>query len=111
MVRKCCVTGCRGNYDEQNKVRVFRLPKDQDEREQWLKVIPRDNTPDHPNTVVCERHFPLGYATVVVRGKARPKDPPSIFKLPLSIFPSLSLKSWPIKKKLLLCKRCKIKLT
>ena len=69
MPRKCCVTGCRGNYDSDNKVRVFRLPQNQEERKKWIKSIPRDNTPDKPDTVTCEKHFPVGYATIVVRGK------------------------------------------
>ena len=25
MVLKCCVLGCRGNYDIENKVRVYRF--------------------------------------------------------------------------------------
>ena len=89
MVRRCCVTACRGNYINTEKVKVFRLPKDQDERKRWLKSIPRDNIPDHPDTVVCEKHFPPGYATVNVFGKERPKEPPSVFdNLPLSLLPS-----------------------
>ena len=101
MVKKCCVTACQGNYNEKNKVRVFRLPKDQDERERWLKVIPRANTPNHSDTVVCERHFPPGYETVFVMGKARPKDPPSIFNnLPSSVIPSPLPKARTTKKKI-----------
>ena len=46
MGRKCCVTNCNGNYDSQAKEKTFRLPRDMDEREQWLKIIPRHNTPD-----------------------------------------------------------------
>ena len=44
MGRKCCVTGCKGNYVE--KETVFRLPlakKNADERKRWSQVIPRDN--------------------------------------------------------------------
>ena len=52
MVFKCCVTGCRGNYDKENQVKVFRIPGERymDERQRWLKVIPRDNIPVHRNT-------------------------------------------------------------
>ena len=56
MGRKCCVTNGKGNYYSTNKVKVFRLPIDPEEREHWLKIIPRDNMPDTANTVVCERH-------------------------------------------------------
>ena len=79
MGRKCCVTNCNRNYDSQTKEKTFRLPKDMDEREQWLKIIPRDNTPDTKNTVVCERHWPQGYETVKCFGKERPRYPPSVF--------------------------------
>jgi hypothetical protein len=61
MPRKCCVTGCRGNYDKENKVKVFRLPQNIEERARWMKAISRDNIPDRPDTVVCEKHFPVGY--------------------------------------------------
>ena len=64
MGRKCCVTNCNGNYDSTSKEKTFRLPKDKDEREKWLKVIPRDNIPDLKHTVVCERHWPQGCESV-----------------------------------------------
>ena len=70
MGKKCCVTGCKGNYasqGESGKVRVFRLPSDPVERERWVRTIPRDNIPDSPDTVVCEKHFPPGFATVTVQ--------------------------------------------
>ena len=63
MVYKCCVTGCRGNYDSETKVKVFLLPnalKNHEERERWIKAIPRENIPDVPNTFVCENHWPKG---------------------------------------------------
>ena len=33
MVLKCCVPGCRGNYNIENKVRVYRFPSNNDERD------------------------------------------------------------------------------
>ena len=50
-----------------------------------MKAIPRDNIdldldlPDSANTVVCIQHFPDGFETVSVKGRLRPKTPPSIF--------------------------------
>lgn len=82
MVYRCCVTGCRGNYDTDNNVKIFRLPHQKhhpEERERWLRAIPRDNIPDGPNTFVCENHWPKGYETIIKYGKARPKYPPSVF--------------------------------
>ena len=40
MGRKCCVTNCNGNYDNDSKEKVFHLPKNK-EREKWLKMILR----------------------------------------------------------------------
>ena len=79
MGRKCCVTNCRGNYDFKSKEKVFRLPVDENERKRWLSVIPRDNTPNTKDKVVCERHWPNGYETVMHYGKQRPLKPPLLF--------------------------------
>ena len=46
MVKKCCVFTCNGNYVEENKEKVFRLPTEETERSKWLAAILRDNTPD-----------------------------------------------------------------
>lgn len=86
MGRKCCVTQCKGNYNKKCKAVTFRLPRNTDERKLWLSIIPRDNIPDKKDTVVCERHWPLNYATTKSFGKLRPKDPPSVFD---NILPSL----------------------
>ena len=64
MGRKCCVTNCNGNYDNGSKEKVSRLPQNKEEREKWLKIIPRDKTPDSKNTVVCEKHWPKRYETM-----------------------------------------------
>lgn len=89
MGRKCCVTRCRGNYTKKLKVKTFRLPRDDAEKRLWLSAIPRDNIPDHKDTVVCENHWPTGYETVVVFSKIRPKNPPSVFEnIPKSMLPS-----------------------
>ena len=77
MVRRCCVMGCDGNYNEkkkkkegtekeeeqERKQKVFRLPRNKDEKEHWISIIPRDHIPLSKHTVVCERHWPRGYAT------------------------------------------------
>ena len=56
--RKCCVSCCSGNFDKANKASVFRLPKYPAENERWREVIPRENIPNSPDTVVCERYWP-----------------------------------------------------
>ena len=89
MGRKCCVTGCRLNYDPTDKMSGFRLLTDKDEREHRMKANPHDNIPDRENNVVCTKHFSDGFETVSVKGRLRPNNPPTIFfsKLPKSLVP------------------------
>ena len=59
MPEKCCVPGCRGNYQataehEEVKVSVFRCPKDPELRAKWIRLIPRANLQIHDKTVVCD---------------------------------------------------------
>ena len=63
---------CNGNYNPANREKVFRLRTEKEERERWVKIIPRDNIPESSNTVICERHFPPGYATITKFGRKRP---------------------------------------
>ena len=60
MGSKCCFTNCNGNYDQSSKEKTFRLPRIPEERKKWLAVIPKDIIPDKKDTVVCERHWPVG---------------------------------------------------
>ena len=47
MPRKCCATGCNSNYNSvKDKTTTFRLPRDPEERQRWIKAIPRENIPD-----------------------------------------------------------------
>ena len=79
MVTKCCIFNCNGNYNEENKEKVFRLPSEEIERKRRLAAIPRDNTPDSKDTIVCERHWPQNCSTITLFGKLRPSNPPSVF--------------------------------
>ena len=89
MGRKCCVPLCRSKYDLNDKTPTFRLPHDVTEKQRWLKAIPREYTPDTKNTVVCERHWPIGYEKLKVRGKERPVSPPTVFEsIPPSVIPT-----------------------
>ena len=93
MVKKYCIPGCRGNYDGKNKVRVYRLPSNEEERNRWINLIPGSNFPKKPDTVVCERHFPENFLKAHVSGKDRPIEPPSIFpNIPSSVIPTQLLK-------------------
>ena len=73
-----------------NKVRVYRLPSNEEERNRLINSIPRSILPD---TVVCERHFPENFLKAHVNGKDRPIEPPSIFpNIPSSVIPTQPLK-------------------
>ena len=69
MVYKCCVTGSRGNFDSEYKVKIFLLPqkKYSEERQKWLKAIPMNNILDAPNMFICEDHWPKGYESFYLR--------------------------------------------
>ena len=43
MGRKCCVANCKWNYDKQTKVKVYKLPRNFEERKRWLTIIAWDN--------------------------------------------------------------------
>ena len=55
--RRCCIPGCKSNFDGREKVSLFRFPKDDLRRNQWLKSIDRKNFLPSDSSVVCERHF------------------------------------------------------
>ncbi|XP_077558528.1 uncharacterized protein LOC144174001 isoform X2 [Haemaphysalis longicornis] len=57
MPDKCCVPKCRGNYASENKVHIFKFPKEEDLRQAWLRAIPRENLVVTEYTRVCELHF------------------------------------------------------
>lgn len=96
MGKKCCVYGCKTGYLSQkglgstNKATpVFRFPKDEGEKKAWIQAIPNANLVVSRETVVCELHWPPGYASTSARGKLRPKNPPSIWpNVPLSQIPT-----------------------
>ena len=89
IVKNCCVFNCNEKYDEANKVQIFRLSRDETERNRWLAAIPRDNISDTDETIVCERHWLENYSKVFVFGKPLPANPPSVFPgIPKSQIPT-----------------------
>ncbi|KAH6944547.1 hypothetical protein HPB50_003837 [Hyalomma asiaticum] len=54
---RCCVPGCRDNYDSGPKVRVFAFPKDEARKKSWIKAIPRKDFTPSIHSKVCELHF------------------------------------------------------
>lgn len=92
MPNKCNIVECRGNYDGTSKCRVFRLPRDEVERQRWINMIPpRENFVINPaNFFICERHWPVDTPMVKIPGgSTRPACPPSIFtNVPPSCLPT-----------------------
>ena len=58
---------------------VYCFPKDETEKEKWIKAIPNANFGVTKETVVCALHWPSGFEEIKVNGKFRPKEPPSIW--------------------------------
>ena len=84
MGKKCCVYRCKTNYSSDKssgeiKVSVFRFPKEEGEKQTWVKAIPNANLTVTKDTVVCELHWPSGFEKISKNGKFRPRDPPSVW--------------------------------
>ena len=101
MGRKCCVRGCKSNYDvstaknvnlkikndrgKENlrNVKMFGLPIASDERKIWIKSIPNlteeivSNLKTNP--AVCVRHWPPNFSgsKSSANGSMRPELPPT----------------------------------
>ena len=86
MVNKCCVGGCRSNYESQDvKIKTFRFPTDEKSKQAWYNALPNKMENITRNMVVCIKHWPANFRTVRKKGHDLPADPPSIFEnTPLS---------------------------
>ena len=79
MPAKCNVYNCKGNYYPHTKCRVFKLPRDELQRQLWINKIPErlhfkiDDDKYH----ICEKHWPPGYRVKKIAGGSTvPVDPP-----------------------------------
>ena len=69
MEYKCCVPGCKLNYDSvskdgnQKSVSTFGFQKDEQIRQQWIKNIPRDLPNITKHTRVCNCNDSTDYLT------------------------------------------------
>lgn len=55
---KCFVPGCKSGYKSNNeRVSLFRAPKDAELLKKWESAIPRADRQLHANDVVCAKHF------------------------------------------------------
>ena len=93
MPKKCCVFACRTNYASERsksgaskKIPVYRFPREEEEKQNWIKVIPNDNLTVNQNTVICELHWPEDYEKIKAKGgKLRPNIRSYIIQLPTGI--------------------------
>ena len=57
---KCCVPGCKSNYEsagKEGRCSTFGFPLDETNRQNWLRNIPRYCDNITRNTRVCIKHF------------------------------------------------------
>ena len=91
MPNKCGERNCSENY-KKNKCSVFKLPKDEIERQAWLNFLPVQNSFSKINPAalfICERHWPRNSPHVKLPGGCtRPALPPNVFNLPQSCLPT-----------------------
>ena len=80
MVLKCCVPNCESNYASSNdKVPVYKFPQNNEDKKKWIAAIPRANLVVSKYTPVCRKHWPENAIFVLVYGKQKPKEQPSVF--------------------------------
>ena len=54
MVLKCCVPNCKSSYASKNdKVPVYKLPQNNEDKKKWIAAIPRANLVVLKYTAVC----------------------------------------------------------
>ncbi|GFO32615.1 coiled-coil domain-containing protein 108 [Plakobranchus ocellatus] len=87
---KCDIVNCIGNYPEESRCRVFRLERDESERQKRLDVLPPQENfvVDLAKFFNCEKHW--GSHPVMIKlsgGSTRPALPLSVFSLTISCLP------------------------
>jgi len=61
MVNKCRVLGCTTNYQGHESAAVFKLPKNEEVKQRWIKFLNRKDVHELKNVFVCEKHFEEKY--------------------------------------------------
>ena len=80
MPKKCSVFGCSSNYAKGETATVFRLPRNEQERDRWIANLPNKDFRCTNDTVICDKHWPPGFQTQSVQGgHVRQTEPPTIF--------------------------------
>ncbi|CAH1997190.1 unnamed protein product [Acanthoscelides obtectus] len=96
MPRRCCVPGCKGNYDTtlkaEDPVSTFSFPKEQELLEKWIRAIPRKDWIPTKSSAVCANHF---CDSDIVRFSEFTLPNGQINKIPLK-YPKLNQNAVPI---------------
>lgn len=79
MGNKCKVKQCRTNYHNHESGSVFRLPKDPEVRERWIKFLNREDVKQLKTVFICEKHFEEKYLN---RNKSRTRLNMSMLPVP-----------------------------
>lgn len=98
MPNKCCIVGCKGNYNNLHRRTVFKIPTNEPDRSAWLCSLPKRSDCDGKpfkygsNCYICVIHWPGFPEKVnhkkVVGGKLVPTVPPFHFPgIPQSCLP------------------------
>ena len=74
----------------QRRSQCFGCQKNKEECAKWVREMSTvKNLHTSVNSVICEVHWTSNYATVTLRGKTRPKVPPSVWPgVPTSCIPT-----------------------
>ena len=58
MPSRCSAPGCRSNYDDDERIPVFKMPHKPDElRHSWIRALHRDYIHELKDVYVCSLHF------------------------------------------------------
>ena len=93
MRKSCSADVCKTNYGSEKKkrkksnlnvqrIRVFSFPKDPNRSTAWVSALPNVLQKVTNNMGVCEKHWPLNFPTIRVKGHDLPLNPPSIWSVP-----------------------------
>lgn len=69
---KCCVPGCRTNYNPaEGYITVFKFPVDKERREDWVRRIHRKDFTPTNYSVICIKHFKPEFIILNIEAKSK----------------------------------------
>ena len=61
IMSSCAVDGCKTRSGRNNKLSLFKLPKEQATRQTWISFCARDIDLQFEHAAICEKHFEEKY--------------------------------------------------